>query len=137
VVQPSQVPVGMAFLIFLQKLGSTVGAVIANTILAQTLTKKIPQYAPSVTPQAALEAGSDPVAIRHLVEGHENELNGVLLAYTEGLRNIFYFLVGMSAISFFMSFGMGWVDVRKKKDVKAAQEDGETQGEKVEVKSAV
>ncbi|EAT78533.2 hypothetical protein SNOG_13908 [Parastagonospora nodorum SN15] len=131
-VQPSQVPVGMAFLIFLQNLGATVGAVIANTILAQTLTNKIPQYAPSVAPQAALEAGSDPAAIRHLVDGHENELNGVLLAYTEGLRNIFYLLVGMSAISFFMSFGMGWVDVRRKKDV-TAQEDGEVHSGKVEV----
>lgn len=126
----------MAFLIFLQNFGATIGAVIANTILAQTLTDKITRYAPSVTPQAALEAGSDPVAIRHLVDGHGNELNGVLLAYTEGLRNIFYFLVGMSAVSFFMSFGMGWVDVRKKKDVKTAQEEREVGSEQVDVEKS-
>ena len=72
------------------------------------------------------------------VEREKSPLYGVLLAYTEGLRNIFCFLVGMSVISFLMSFGMGWVDVRKKKDVKTVHEDGEVEGEKVEVdKSAV
>jgi hypothetical protein len=123
----------MAFLVFLQNCGTAIGVVLCNTIFAQTLSSNVSKYAPSVTPQAALEAGSDPTAVRHLVDGHENELDGVLLAYSQGLRNIFYFLVGISAVSVFMAFGMGWVDVRKKGEVKKV-EDEEVHGEKVEEK---
>jgi hypothetical protein len=106
----------MAFLIFLQNFGTSIGIVLSNTIFAQTLTKVIPQYAPSVSSQAALDAGSDADAVRCLVVGHEEELTGVLLAYSESLRNTFYFLVGLSGIAVVSSLGMGWVDVRKKKE---------------------
>jgi hypothetical protein len=106
----------MAFLIFLQNFGVSIGIVISNVAFAQTLTKAVPKYAPSVTGQAALDAGSDAHAVRHLVVGHEDELNGVLMAYSESLRNVFYFLVAMAGLSIVLSLGMGWVDVRKKKE---------------------
>jgi hypothetical protein len=136
-VSQAEVPVAMAYLVFLQNLGGAVAVVLSNTIFAQTLTKRIPQYAPSVSPQAVLDAGSGAGAVRSLVVGHEDELNGVLRAYSEGLRNIFYLLVSISAVSIFMTFGMGWVDVRKKKETKTVddievQSDtvGDTEGEK-------
>jgi hypothetical protein len=117
----------MAFLIFCQNFGSSVGIVLSNTIFTETLTRAIPHYAPSVSPQAALDAGSGAGAVRHLVVGHEDDLKGVLLAYSESLRNIFYFLVGMSAIAVVASLGMGWVDVRKKKDGPKMSGDVEVQ----------
>jgi hypothetical protein len=120
----------MAYLVFLQNLGAAVAVVLSNVIFAQTLTKRIPQYAPSVSPQAVLDAGSGAGAVRALVVGHEDELNGVLRAYSQGLRNIFYLLIGISAVSIFMSFGMGWVDVRKKKETKTV-DDVEMQSETV------
>jgi hypothetical protein len=40
---------------------------------------------------------------------------GVLKAIAESLANIWYMLVGLSSLGFFIAFGMGWVDVRKKK----------------------
>jgi hypothetical protein len=124
----------MAFLIFFQNLGTAIGIVIANTIFAQTLTKAAPGYAPSVSAEAALDAGSGAGAVRALVTGHEEELGGVLRAYSESLRNIFYFLVALSGIAVIASLGMGWVDVRKKRDEKVL-EVGEAQdlgGEKFE-----
>jgi uncharacterized membrane protein YuzA (DUF378 family) len=126
----------MAFLIFLQNFGTSVGIVLSNTIFAQTLTKVIPQYAPSVSPQAALDAGSGVDAVRRLVVGHEEELAGVLLAYSESLRNIFYFLVGISGVAVVSSLGMGWVDVRKKKGEVKMPTDVEVQNEVVESKRA-
>ncbi|KAF2031502.1 efflux pump protein [Setomelanomma holmii] len=119
-VQPKQIPIAMAFLIFFQNLGTSIGIVIANTIFAQTLSKTAPRYAPSVSAEDALDAGSGADAVRALVAGHEDELSGVLRAYSEGLRNIFYFLVALSCIAVVASLGMGWVDVRKKKEEKFA-----------------
>jgi hypothetical protein len=122
----------MAFLVFLQNFGTSIGIVLSNTIFSQTLSNTVTQYAPSVTPQSALEAGSGPNAVRHLVDGHPDELNGVLTAYSQSLRNIFYFLVGISSVSAFVCLGMGWVDVRKKKEAKnTVAEDEEVQSDKV------
>jgi hypothetical protein len=126
----------MALMIFIQNFAISVIVVLSNTIFAQTLTSVIPQYAPSVPPQAALDAGSDAGAVRHLVDGHEEELNGLLLAFSDSLRNIFYFLVGISAVGVIASLGMGWVDVRKKQEETKTSEDVEVQTEKVEAERA-
>lgn len=107
----------MALLVFGQNLGVSIGIVISNTAFTQTLTNAIPRHAPSVSLQAALGAGSSADAVRDLVASHQEELSGVLLAYSEGLRSVFYFLVGVSCVATVMSLGMGWVDVRKKKEM--------------------
>jgi hypothetical protein len=126
----------MAYLIFLQNLGGAVVVVLSDVIFAQTLTKRVPQYAPSVSPQAVLDAGSGAEAVRALVEGHLEDLDGILRAYSEGLRNIFYFLIGISVVSVFVCLGMGWVDVRKKSETKAV-EDVEEQTDRAEKKEGV
>lgn len=117
-VTPAQIPVGISLLIFFQNFGVAIAIVISNILFAQTLTSTIPRYAPSVTPQAALDAGSGAAAVRALVPaGQEEQLAGVLRAYSESLRNVFYFLVGTAVITTVVSFGMGWKDVRKKNDI--------------------
>lgn len=111
----AQIPVAMAVLIFFQNFSTSVAGVIGNTIFAQTLTAAIPKYAPSVSPSAALKAGSGAGAVRDIVPAaHKDELDGVLMAYSESLRNVFYFLVGLAVLATVVSFGMGWKDVRKR-----------------------
>jgi hypothetical protein len=127
---PAQLPVAMALLIFLQNFATSICVVLSNTILSQTLTKVVPRYAPSVSAQAVLDAGTDAGAVRRLVIGHEFELSGLLLAYSEGVRNIFYFFVGITAVSVVVSLGMGWVDVRKRPEEQKAADDIELQSEK-------
>lgn len=100
-------------IIFAQNLGTSIFIVIANTVFSQTLTSSLPRYAPSVSGQAALDAGSGAGAVRNLVIGHEEDLDGVLRSYSNSLRNIFYFLVGLAGLALFLSTGMGWKDVRK------------------------
>jgi hypothetical protein len=121
----------MAILVFTQNFGVSIGITISNAVFAQTLTRAIRRYAPSVSPQAALDAGSGAGEVRDLVIGHEEELNGVLLAYSESLRNVFYLLVGFSCAAVLLSLGMGWVDVRKKETAKP-KKDPEVQAEKTE-----
>lgn len=104
----------MAVLIFFQNFSTSVAGVVSNVIFAQTLTARVPFYAPSVSPAAVLKAGSGARAVRSVIpHGHEDELDGLLKAYSEGLRDVFYLLVGLAVLAFVASFGMGWVDVRK------------------------
>ncbi|KAF1846818.1 MFS general substrate transporter [Cucurbitaria berberidis CBS 394.84] len=111
-VRPSQVPIVLAILIFFQNLGTAIAVVISSTIFAQTLASTVPRYAPSVSPKAALDAGSGASAVRNLVVGHEEELKGILRCYSESVRNVFYFLVGLAGLAAVVSVGMGWKDVR-------------------------
>ncbi|KAL1798981.1 hypothetical protein ACET3X_003018 [Alternaria dauci] len=111
-VPPSQYPVALASLIFFQNLSASIAVVIANTIFAQTLTSKISLYAPSVSPQVVLDTGSSASAVRALVppEG----LDGLLRAYSESLRNVFYFLSAVACVAVIASLGMDWKDIREK-----------------------
>lgn len=112
---PAQIPVSMAVFIFFQNFTTSIAAVISNAIFAQTLTKSIAQYAPSVSPQEALKAGSGASAVRDIVPaGHEGELGGLLKAYSISLRNVFYLLTGLAIVATVVSFALGWKDVRKK-----------------------
>ncbi|PSN61935.1 efflux pump protein [Corynespora cassiicola Philippines] len=114
---PSQVPLSLAFLIFAQNIGGAVSSVVATTIFSQTLTSKIHLYAPSVSSEAALAAGGGADAVRALVPRGSEELAGVFRAYTMSLRNVLFLLLAFAAMSFIFSWGMGWKDIRKKKDV--------------------
>lgn len=132
------IPVSLALLIFSQNLAGAIFLVVANTIFTQSLIKKVTQYAPSVSPQAALAAGSSPGAVRNLVDPDKPwELEGVLNAYNDSLKNIWYMLIAFAGMAFICAFGMGWVDVRKKKgsaDVKKqseVEEDPEKRKEEV------
>lgn len=120
---PSMIAVSLAFLIFIQNLAASVFSVVTNTIFEQTLISKLPEYAPSVSPKAALNAGGSAEAVRALVPmGGGHELDGVLKAYSDALRNLWYLLVGFAVAAFLFGWGTGWKDVRKK-DVEGEQPD--------------
>jgi hypothetical protein len=115
---PSQTPVAIAILTFIMNLGSSTFVVIATTVFTQTLSSSIPKYAPSVSPQAALDAGGGAAAVRALVPPGSAELGGVLRSYELSLRNVFFLLAAISVVGVGLSFGMGWTDLRKKEDKK-------------------
>ncbi|KAI4942276.1 hypothetical protein J4E91_010250 [Alternaria rosae] len=112
-VLPVQYPVALASVVFFQNLSTSIAVVIANTIFAQTLRSAVTRYAPTISPQAALDAGSSASAVRALVP--PGQLDGVLRAYSESLRDVFYFLVGIACLASLASLGMGWKDIRNKR----------------------
>lgn len=61
--------------------------------------------------------------------GRPDELNGILRAYSESLRNVFYFLVSLAACATVFSLGMGWKNVgkRKKQEEEKAAELGKAE----------
>jgi hypothetical protein len=125
-VKPGQIALGAAMLVFFQNFGSSVTGVLSNVIFTQTIVKVTPRYTQLVSPQAVLNAGSGATAVRNLVSGgQDGELDGVLRAYSEGLRNIFYFITGLAALATMASLGMGWKDIRKQKGKTAATDKEE------------
>lgn len=132
--KPSQIPVAIAFLIFVQSFGAAISIVIATTIFTQTLIDKVTKYTPSISPQLVLAAGGGPDALRALVRPgprHDEELMGLLTAYTDSLRNVFYLLVAFAVVAFAFSWAMGWNDIRKK-DADKEKEGSKASEEKVQ-----
>lgn len=100
---------------FVQNLGTAIFLVTATTIFTQTLVSDVALYAPSVSPHVVLEAGGSSGAIRSLVPPGSSELQGLLKAYSNGLNNVFFMLMGLSVVGFVGAWGMGWKNIRKGK----------------------
>jgi hypothetical protein len=130
VVPPKEVPVSLAFLIFAQNMSAAISIVIANTIFTQSLLSDIPILAPSVSPAVALAAGGGAAAVRALVPPGSTDLEGLLLAFSQGINKVFYYIAASCAAAFLFSTGMGWNDVRKKSPANPSEES--SQGEKVQ-----
>lgn len=113
-VTPAQNPVAMAFLVFVQNLLAAISNVVGNAIFTQTLKRQISILAPSVSSEAALGAGGSAEAVRALLPLGSPELEGLLLAYSKSVSAVFYLLVAVAVVCFAATWGMGWVDIRKK-----------------------
>ncbi|KAH0427891.1 MFS multidrug transporter [Colletotrichum camelliae] len=115
-------PGAIAFLLFVENLASAIFTVGGNVIFTQTLTRQVSILAPSVSPEAALAVGGSAEAVRGLLPPGSPELHGLLLAFSESINAVFYLLVALGAVSFAASWGMGWVNVRKKAAVENSAE---------------
>ncbi|KAK9426574.1 putative Major facilitator superfamily domain-containing protein [Seiridium unicorne] len=115
VLSPHQIPVGVAFLIFCQNFSGAIFVVVGTVIFTQSLVSELAVHAPSVSPEAALAAGASASAVRSLVPAGSSELDGVLVSFANAISKVFYLLVACSLVGMVSAFGMGWVNVRKKK----------------------
>ncbi|KAL3472453.1 major facilitator superfamily-domain-containing protein [Aspergillus californicus] len=116
---PQKIPVGIAFMIFCQNFAGAVFVSVGEVIFTQQLAKQILAHAPSVSVQAALDAGASASAVRALVPSGSPDLPGVLLAFSNSVDKVFYLLMALCLAGFVAAFGMGWVDTRKKKEEEA------------------
>lgn len=113
--EPHQIPAGVAFLIFSQNISGAIFVVVGTVIFTQSLVSELAAHAPSVDPTAALDAGASASAVRALVPVGGAELDGVLIAFSNSLNKVFYLLIACSLVGLVSSFGMGWVSIKKKK----------------------
>lgn len=134
-IQPKFVPVAMALVSFGQTFGGAVFLAIAATILSNQLRVDIPKYAPGVDTAAVIAAGGSGPAVRAAV-GEDNVagLAGTLLAYSKSVDAVYWFAAGAAGLMFFVSFGMGWKDIRKK-DAPAAAAAAAPEQNKTDVES--
>lgn len=131
VLPDSQVAVGMAVMMFLQGLMGSIIISIANTIFDNSLLSEIRSRAPSANAEAVLAAGA--TAFRKVVS--VEQLPSVLEAYAISFDRVFYFVTGLTAMTFVTAWGLGWRDVRKKK--KPAKEDGSSKDKPAKENMAV
>ncbi|KAI0877510.1 major facilitator superfamily domain-containing protein [Hypoxylon argillaceum] len=108
------IPIAMSLLIFSQNLAGAIAVVIATTIFAQSLLDDLPRFAPSVSPAAAVAAGSSADSVRALVPPGSPELHGLLLAFSYAVDKTFYLVAAFGVAALGFGLLMGWKDVRKK-----------------------
>lgn len=104
----------MAFLIFCQNLSGAIFVVVSTVIFTQGLLRELAVHAPSVEPQAALDAGASASAVRALVPPGSPDLDGVLVSFSNAFDQVFYLLIALSLVGLLAAFGMGWTNIKKK-----------------------
>ena len=109
-----------SLLMFAVSISTSVFIVVANTVFVGSLRSTVPVYAPGVDVEAIIVAGA--TGFRDVVS--KNQLSSVIDAYSESLDKVFYISVACALVAFFLSFGLGWVDIRK--NSKGPKVSGET-----------
>ena len=102
---------GNSVVIFVQSLGTAITLAISDAIFQGSLQSELPKQAPSADVAAIVAAGA--THFRSIVK--EQDLPGVLGAYSISIDRVFYLAVGISGLGLVTSLGMGWVDVSKKR----------------------
>lgn len=101
---------------FSQSFGGALFLSLGETILTNSLKILIPKYAPSVDPQTVISDG----ATRFRTHIDATNLLAVVVAYAKSVDRVFYLTAAAGVCCFIFSWGMGWKDIRKKKDVSKA-----------------
>jgi hypothetical protein len=115
-VPPPQLPVAMALVMFSQSFGAALFLSLAETIFSNSFRELLSEDAPLVNDQSIINAGA--TEFRKLVSG--TDLAGVLTAYAKSIDHVFYLAAGLGVGCFVFAWGMGWKDLRKKKEISKA-----------------
>lgn len=107
---PAQIPTAMSTFVFCQNLGGALMTVVAQTIFTNSLKTTLREYAPTLNAGAIIRAGS--TAMRNLVT--REELPRLLEAYSKSVGRTFYLATATAVSGVFVSYWMGWRDVRAK-----------------------
>ncbi|KAL6233344.1 hypothetical protein BDW75DRAFT_242144 [Aspergillus navahoensis] len=122
-VPASQIPIAMAIIIFCQNMVGAIFLVAANTIFSNGLRAHLQKHRAEigVNPETILEAGV--TSIRRILAGEENraKLAATLRCYTTATSYVMYLGAGVSVATFMFGWGLGWVDIRKVKELQAIQ----------------
>ncbi|KAK4937643.1 hypothetical protein LTR10_021789 [Elasticomyces elasticus] len=106
-----EVSIVNALVVFAQNLGPAIFLSLDEIIFTNGLKHYLPIYAPGISPELVVTAGA--TGIREAVSAAA--LPGVLKAYTKSIDHALYLGTGAAGGAFIFAFGMGWVDIRKKK----------------------
>lgn len=107
---PTQAPIGMSIIMFSGMLGGALLLSFSATIFTQSLRKEIPIQDPGADARAIVAAGA--TEFRKILD--PSELGGILTAYAKSIDRVFYLITALTAVSFFLAFGLGFKDIREK-----------------------
>jgi hypothetical protein len=112
VLTQDQIPVSNALLVFSQTFGGAIFITISQTIFTNTLSTKLSETLPLDKVVAIVQAGAR--GVRDVVDGVE--LAVALQAYSDSTSRVFYLSVVLAAGIFVAGWGMGWYDLREKRE---------------------
>lgn len=118
---PAQTPLAISLIMFSGMLFGALLLSFSATIFTQSLRKLIPRQDPGADAQAIVAAGA--TGFRNILD--PSELGGILIAYAKSIDRVFYLIAALSAVSFFLAFGLGFKDIREKKAPKEEKEVAE------------
>jgi hypothetical protein len=118
---PAQAPLALSLVMFTGMIGGALLLSFSATIFTQSLRKLIPRYDSGADAQAIIAAGA--TEFRKILD--PSELGGILIAYAKSIDRVFYLITALSAVSFFLAFGLGFKDIRAKKVPKEETEIAE------------
>lgn len=118
-----QLATGMAVVVFAQSLGPAIVLVVCNVIFNSSLKSQLPDKAPRTDVVAVIRAGA--TGFRAIVQ--LDDLPGVLSAYATSVDRVFYFVAAIASACILVVWGMGWHDLRTKRN---KVEDGADHPEK-------
>lgn len=108
---PAQTPLAISLIMFSGMLFGALLLSFSATIFTQSLRKLIPSQDPGADARAIIAAGA--TGFRNILD--PSEIGGILVAYAKSIDRVFYLITALSAVSFFLAFGLGFKDIREKK----------------------
>lgn len=102
----------MSVSVFAQTLGPGIALAVCNVIFDSSLKSQISQQVPGANVRAIIKAGA--TGFRNVVS--QDQLGGILLSYTKSIDRVFYLVAALSAACAMPLFGIGFIDLRPKKE---------------------
>lgn len=118
-VPPPQIPIAMAIIIFCQNMGGAVFLIAANSIFTNGLRKELQKHIDEVGVSPEIILGTGLSSIRSIISG--DKLTAALRCYTTAISHVMYLGIGVSVATFAFGWGLGWVDIRKVKQLQVIQ----------------
>ena len=109
VLEQDDVPVGTSIMIFSQSLAGAVFISVGSTIFSNRLLSALKSQVPQIDPRLILALGATELQTKIPAQ----YLGAVLVAYNHAIVGTFYAAVAMSALAFFLAFGMELRSVKK------------------------
>ncbi|KAI6778278.1 putative mfs multidrug protein [Emericellopsis cladophorae] len=124
-VSAAQIAMGTSFIVFGQNFMGSIFTTVANAIFQETLATQI-GHINGVSPEAAIAAGGSADAVRALAPPGPTR-DAILDAYADAFSDVFLLLIATASAAFVVAFGMGWYDLRPKKETKEETRKNEPQ----------
>lgn len=102
--EPKDIPIGTAIMVFTQTLGATVFLIVGQNVFANQLFKNLARYAPTVDAMAVFNSG----ATRIEMVVATSELDGVRAAYNHSINEVFYVATALASASILGSALVKW-----------------------------
>lgn len=111
--KPEDIPVGTAAITFFQTLGGAIFIAVGQSVFQNGLIAGIREYAPDVEPSAIINAGATEMRHVLLTLGQLDQLDNVIRAYMNGLRNTYRVSLALMLAAFVAACFVEWKSVKK------------------------